>query len=257
MTDVSQLAFPSLQIKAKQDVAINQLNQLQTQVAAKEEAAEDAVQELDGMNKLLTSMQEAKAKFAKLADKDSIKDIKKQMSEGRSSAVQTGRQILDKICQFIAQDVNATYDREGTDIFMTSETFNSAVKKCDPSFHEKPWIRDAAQTVNMDLEGVKGSILQAVTNAGNLQDMAPFFPYFKILYKLCQIGMTLKSKQSLVRKQQAAKKEMEDLKVQQETAQALVDNLSFHERITAEVARIRTGELAAIIQKEQMIYEKV
>lgn len=236
---------------------MQKLNQLKAQVEAKVEASEDADQELAGMNKLLTQMNEAKAKFSKQADKDSIKEIKKLLALGQSSAVGVARQILDKICQFIAMDQNATFDREGAEIFATAESFASAVKKCDPSFHEKPWIRDVAQTVNMDLEGNKGSILAAVTDAGRGNDMAPFFPYFKILYKFCQIGMTLKSKQSLVRKQTAAKKEKDDLQVQLDTAQALFDNLNFHERISAEVARVKSVELSTIIDKQQMINDRV
>lgn len=46
------------------------------QMAAKETEARTAKEQLSDMNKLITSMDENKAKFAKACDNDSLKEIK-------------------------------------------------------------------------------------------------------------------------------------------------------------------------------------
>jgi len=161
-------------------------------------------------------MNEARAKFAKQCDKASIEEIKKLMNpQNRPSA--TGKVILDIICKFISKDTNASFDKEGVDIFASVETLQTAIKRCDPSALEKQWIREQAESVNMSVEGVKGKLLGQVSNAGSAAEMLPFFIYFKVLYKFCQMGMALKTKQSLTRKQEAAQKEMDDIEAKMKT----------------------------------------
>ncbi len=90
----------------------------------------------------------------------------------------------------------------------------------------------------MTSEGVKGSILAAVTDATKVNEMAAFIPYFKVLFKFCQLGMTLKTKQNLLRKEEAAAKETEDLTAKKATMSEILANLDFSEDIKAEVTRM-------------------
>ena len=160
---------------------------------------------------MVTTMNEARAKFVKQCDADSIKEIKKIMSAGSSPAIPTMTLVLDKICQFITKNAEASYRSEGAAIFANAEVFSSAAKRADPSFHEKQWISDVASQVNMDMEGAKGKLLNAVSDPASANFMYHIFPYFKLVFKYAQIGMTLKSMQSLSRKQEKAQKELDDV----------------------------------------------
>lgn len=60
-----------------------------------------------------------------------------------------------------------------------------AIKRTDAAKNEKEWIRERANMVNMDSDGVKGAILAKISNAAEARDLVPFFPYFKVLFKLC------------------------------------------------------------------------
>jgi len=131
------------------------------------------------------------------------------------------------------------------------------VKHCDPSHHEKQWIHEVAQKVNMDMEQQKGKLLRDISNPANAGTLFHFFPYFKIVFKFAQIGMTLKTKQNLERKQESLQREMDDAQVQINTQDSLIENLSFHERIGAECNRIKMEELAVLIDKEQNITHKI
>ncbi len=137
-------------------------------LAQKKTAKDEATGNLADMNKLLLSMNEARAKFAKNCDADSLKAMKTLLNTpNAASSVATGKQILDKICQFICADTQATYDRHGADIFANADTLTAAIKRCDPAALEKSWIRDVADSVNMTADGVKGPILAAVSNPSN------------------------------------------------------------------------------------------
>ena len=68
-------------------------------------------------------------------------------------------------------------------------------------------------------------------NPNLAEHMVPFIVLFKIVFKMAQIGMTLKTKQNLVRKQDTMKKEMDDAAVQIDTQLSYIENLSFSERI--------------------------
>ena len=166
-----------------------------------------------------------------------------------SPAAQTGKLILDKLCKFIAADTQATFDREGADIFASADSLQAALKRADPAALEKSWIRDEAEQVNMDMEGRKGKILESVTNSAIASEMFHFYNYFKLLYKFCQLGMTLKSKQSLVRKQENAQKEMDDIQVKIDTQQAINDNLDFANSIDRECMRAECDEVQVLERK--------
>ena len=49
-------------------------------------------------------MNEARARFVKSCDADSLKEIKKIMADGQTPGWQTAREVLDLICQFVAKD---------------------------------------------------------------------------------------------------------------------------------------------------------
>ena len=71
------------------------------------------------------------------------------------------------------------------------------------------------------------------------------------------MGMTLKKKQSLQRKAETSKRELEELEISQVSAQRLVDNLGFHERMTAQANRIRSSELATMVAKKEQLEQKM
>lgn len=152
------------------------------QMLAKEGESRTAIEQLSDMNKLITGMEENKAKFAKACNNDSLKEIKLAINQGRSA---NGEAILDIITQFLTGNVKASWKHDGQKYFEDEVTFQMAIKKCDAAQNEKEWIREQANKVNMDSEGKKGALLAKISDAGEARDTIPFFPYFKVLFKLC------------------------------------------------------------------------
>ena len=105
----------------------------------------------------------------------------------------------------------------------------------------------------MDQNGQKGALFANVSDPNMAQGMIPFFPLFKIVFKFAQIGMTMKTKINLERKQETMKKEMKDADVQLETQKAYIMNLSFGQRIKAEADRIRQEDIAVLENKRRLL----
>ena len=223
-------------------------------MSAKEGESRQATEQLNDMNKIITSMEENKAKFAKSCDNDSLREIKGALLRG---SCPLGEEILDNITQFLTGNTKATFKNDGGLYFENETAFALAVKKCDAAKNEKEWIRGVADSVNMDAEGQKGKILKGISDAAESKNLIPFFPYFKVLFKLCQIGMTMKSKQSKQRREEEASKTMANLQVNVETQEALIENLAFRDLIEDEVKRSQDQELAALMNKRQQLEAQI
>jgi len=189
----------------------------------------DQRNQINDFKNILTAQGEQKAKAAKDCDKASINEIKKTMAAGISPAIGNGRAILDRICQLATGKETASYAVEGADLFQSEMTFSSAIKKADSSLIEKDILKRMAGEINQD-----GTILSALMNPGNAAENVQFIPYFKVLFKLVQMGLTKKNKVNLERKQVTADKTLADLQVQIETQDAIIENLTFHETVSAE-----------------------
>ena len=103
----------------------------------------------------------------------------------------------------------------------------------------------------------QGTILAAMLDAVQGALLIPFMPYFKLLFKLCQIGLMMKKKQSLERKQIDADEYIADKTVKIASASALIDNLSFHERITAQILRTNEQDISAITNKQDRLRREI
>ena len=181
-------------------------------------------------------MNEAKAKYLKGIDKPGLQKIK-EIAAGNGPAKSVVTEILDGIAKFVANDVNAVMRSGKGDLFDTVETFSKEVKDCFPADRDRQWLQGVAKNVNMDVDGNKGAILAAISDPNNAQDMVHVFPFFKILYKLAQLGMTITKRISLQRQVAEKSKAMEDSQVEMEKQKAIVKNLEFHQRVNTEVQR--------------------
>ena len=153
-----------LQIRARQETERNNVSSEQSKIEAKKEELAVAKTQLAGAHKLLTQMNEQKSKFAKAIDKKSLDEVKSILSRGVSPAFATGQRVLEFLFKFLTGDTQANYDRDGAALMISPEAFQAAVRSADPARHEKAWIRDIAQKVNMTPDQRKGEILAAVTD---------------------------------------------------------------------------------------------
>ena len=168
----------------------------------------------------------------------------------------TGRQILDGICKFVAKNPNASFATDGA-FFGTPENFSKAIKDCNPVDMDRAWLQGVAASVNQSIDGVKGDILTQISNEASAADNVPFMPYFKILYKLAQLGMTITKRTSLERKVESSTKAMNDAQVEVDKQSAIVQNLAFYERVEREFSRANEQEIETLRVKRDELDRKI
>ena len=172
-----------------------------------EETIKDDKEKIRDLKQMLTTMNEQLAKEVKKCDKAALQAIRKNLSSPQSSAV--GRQVLAKICQIVSKSESATYEVEGLDIFSSEAVLSSAVKKCDPSEMKKEYLSSLAAEITMDSEGQRGKVLGALMSTENVA----YFPFFKVLFKLNQIGLTKRNWNSIKKSIEGTEKTIKEAKI--------------------------------------------
>lgn len=142
-------------------------------------------------------MNEAKHKQLKYCDAASFKLLARMRSDGNMPKV--GREILDLIIKFIKGDKDATWEKEGEELFEKPEIFAKGVRKADLTKFELSYIGEVGQKIQQTEEGETGSILTELLREAASAENMPFFPYYKLLYKMVHIANTLKNKASFER----------------------------------------------------------
>ena len=206
---------------------------------------------------MLTTMMEQRAKEVKNCNKDNFKKIKQELNSPSSNVKEAAIQILDRICRIVQNNPDAKYSVEGMDIFQNETAFSSAIKKCDPAKYDKQMLKELRNEVNNNSEGKPGAILALVLNPAVAEKMQHFYPYFKVLFRMVQIGLTSRRKTVLDMKQLTNDKQIEAINVDIAALQAQIDNLNFHERMTGEVARGQADELASLEHKKEVQREQI
>lgn len=224
------------------------------------EETRDRRNQINDMSSLVQTMIEQKNKDVKACDAKSIETVKKIMRDSNEGDLAIPTAVLDALCQFLSENSTSSWRTVGADIFSTEATFGQAVRKCNPAALEKEHISQIGYRVNRDQKDMEGDIVSAMMNANYVNELSPFYPYFKVLFKLVQSGLTLKKKMNLQRQQVNYDKQIEEIKVKIETQKALIKNLDFHKRMTQEAERIQAGEYEAIASKQlrlQQTYDQI
>ena len=112
---------------------------------------------------MIKQMGEAKAKFVKVCNDENLKNVKRIMEAGQAPGIASCRQILDTICKFVTNNIEATYAVHGKDIFQDADSYSQAIKNCTPTDRDRVWLQGVAKGVNMDVEGQKGELFSAVS----------------------------------------------------------------------------------------------
>lgn len=204
---------------------------------------------------MLTQMNEQLSKELKKCDKDAIANMRKQINSARSSAV--GRQILDKICSIVDNNKEGTYAVQGLDIINNEAGFSSRVKKCDPSKLDKAYLSELAGMVTMNSDGARGKILESLMSNSGVQENVVYFPFFKVLFKLTQIGLTMRNRNALQRGIEGTEKTIAEAKISMEQTFDLMENLNFQETMMAEMERSRNEDMQVIINKQNELQQKI
>lgn len=232
-------------IAKAQQVIQEQLDTVQAKIRNEEQRERDETDKLRDINKLLITMNEAKHKQLKYCDEASFKKLNSLQSNGDVPKV--GKEILDYLVKFIKGDKEATWDqKEGAELFEKPEVFAKAARRADLTRFDLNYIGEVGQKVQQTEDGARGSILTELMKETAVAENLPFFPYYKLLYKMVHIANTLKNKASFERHLEACQKTMVQEQVKEKALLEQVATLDFHKQISAEVDRSEREEISAL-----------
>jgi hypothetical protein len=184
------------------NVQENKLKQSQTTIAKYEEQlsqAEAILADKDAqiaeLKVLIQGMHEQKNKDIKGADKANLKEIEKQLVQLQSDT--TIKYILDSICIFLTGSTDATFAKNGQEFFTDEKVYGESIRKCKPETLDKNFLREIANKINTDTDGKSGAIATAITQVDEPTKYINFFCHFKVLFKLVQIGLSVKKQEKL------------------------------------------------------------
>lgn len=154
---------------------------------------------------------------------------------------------------YIAQNLNkcCAHDKdEAADLFASDLTaFKMILKKAAPETLDKDVLKEMGMRLNQGPDST-GEIYKRVSDQHQLNVMVYWFPMFKTLFKMVQIGLTLKKRANLLRKKDANEEKKRVIAMDVAAEDVIVKDLGFCDTISAEAERMRNGELSTIARKK-------
>ena len=133
--------------------------------------------------------------------------------------------------------------------------FKLLLKKAAPENLDKDVLKEMGMRLNQGPDS-SGEIYKRISDQHQLKVMVFWFPMFKTLFKLVQIGLTIKKRANLLRKKVANDEKKRTIAMDVATEDTIAKDLGFCETISAEVERMRNGELSTIARKKAQIESK-
>ena len=129
------------------------------------------------------------------------------------------------------------------------------LKKAAPENLDKDVLKEMGMRLNQGPDS-SGEIYKRVSDQHQLNVMVYWFPMFKTLFKLVQIGLTIKKRANLLRKKVANDEKKRTIAMDVATEDTIAKDLGFCDTISAEAERMRNGELSTIARKKAQIESK-
>ena len=216
------------------------IQQYRDQLAVKDSEFSDKGAQITELKALIQSMHEQKNKDVKNADEKNIKAIKQIFASNKGDDTMT--YILDNLMKIVTKEKGASFDKNGAEIF-TVANYGESIRRCKPESLDKDDLKDIAQKINQDAEGSQGVYAKNITQTNEPTKYLDFFCHFKVLFKLVQIGLSVKRLDNLEKKKDKISKDVQELKSKIQDEEQVAEQLGFHENIRKEAQRIFDQEI--------------
>ena len=96
-----------------------------------------------------------------------------------------------------------------------------------------------------------------MTDVNRADENLPFYPHYKLLFKITQMAITIKKKIGLERKLAGSAESSKQLEIDIETWETIAENLKFGTELKAEADRMRKEEIDTLEQKHTSLKEEI
>lgn len=203
--------------------------------------------QVDDLSNLIKSMDEQKNKEVRSADKKNITDVLNLMRD--QNRVNTSMLfIMDRLVGILAGDSKCNFQNKGQEIFSV-DNYATFVRKAQPDLIDKDDLKAIALRINVDSAGQPGDIQREILQVDQPTKYILFFAHFKILFKLVQMGLSMKRMNNLTRKLDENNRNLAEVNKSISVQQEIIANLACSDAMLREANNIRTCDLELINNK--------
>lgn len=130
--------------------------------------------------------------------------------------------LMDTMNQFIGGSAEATH-KANSDHWKDAETIQAALRNADCKALDKNFIREKMNSVTgcSGIAEEDGEIFLAITDQAKTKNYLNFFCFFKIVSKMCHLGMTQKKEEEMKNRCNANNKNIAQMEVKIRTGESI------------------------------------
>jgi len=169
-----------------------------------------------------------------------------------------GHFLLDSLTKFITGNGEAKFLDNGQAFFESVEILDGHIRKIEHLNLEKKVIEEMMQKITGESgKPESGEIFQLISNDREVSRYIDFYPFFRLLSKICHLAFTKRKEAAHIRKETKTLDEIKRREVDIETQTTILEQLQFHQTLQDEPNRIRTGEMQEFRNKQAAVNNKL
>ena len=237
----------------KQAAAEEEMNKINSEINENKAADAQKQKEVMGLKELTQDMSELRNKWVKDANEKNIKAVNAALAAG-ANPIHT--YIMDSLATFFAGE-QTTYAATKAEYFADPNVFGQQIRKVKPEKLDKELVKAMAHRVNQDSEAQPGDVQKHMTSKESCADNLIFFVHYKLLFKLTQMGISIRKMNGLTKGLKVTEDRNKQLQVKATTYQTISDNLAFGPMLKNEADRMRNDEIATLQTKHDMLKAEI
>lgn len=199
---------------------------------------------------MANDMSEQRNKWVKDCTKKNMDEVHKAMANANADPEVSvhHRFIMDSLAKFFSGNNEATFESHKAEFFVDAPTYCGHIRKCHPELLDKETITKIAESVNQ-ADSQPGDTQKFMVQVERAKVNVHFYVHYKLLFKICQMGFTIRKKIGLEKKILGSTKRINEWQTEQETYEMIAENLEFGKKMAAEATRMREQEIAVLQTK--------
>lgn len=162
--------------------------------------------------------------------------------------------MLNSLTQFITGNADATYVKHGQEFFKSVDELDTNLRRVDHLALEKKVIEQMMQKITGESgKPEEGEIYQKIADERQVDKYINFYPFFRVLSKVCHLAFTKRKEAAHAKKQRRNEEAMDKISVEIQTIETIQEQFRFFETLRAEAERIRSYEVQLFTQKLESI----
>ena len=179
----------------KQAAAQEEMNKINSEINDNKANDAQKQKEVMGLKELTQDMSELRNKWVKDANEKNMKAVNAALA---ANAHPIHTYIMDSLATFFAGE-QTTYAATKAEYFADPNVFGQQIRKVKPEKLDKELVKSMAHRVNQDSEGQAGDVQKHMTSKESCADNLIFFVHYKLLFKLTQMGISIRKMNGLTK----------------------------------------------------------